>query len=271
MKAPELNAVVVQKVDVAPGLMILQIAPDGWKSTAFHPGQYAMIGLPASAPRCGLAEPEPPLPDENMFLQRSYSIASNPARLDYLELYITLVPTGALSPRLFALNVGDRLWMSKNFAGFFSLVKVPEDANILLVATGTGLSPCMSIIRTHLQPGSRRKFALIQGARHSSELGYRSELAALDEICENFTYINSISRPDDEPVAWHGHSGYVQDIWKSGMIAEAWGFEPTSENTHVFASGSPAMCEAMTEIIAESGYTEQTFKEPGQFHVERFW
>ncbi len=271
MKLPELNATVLQKINVAPGLMILQVAPVGWELVPFHAGQYAMIGLPSSAPRCDIAEPEPQPPTDEALLQRSYSIASVASKLDYVEFYIALVPEGALSPRLFALNVGDKLLLSKNFSGFFTLQKVPEDANIVLVATGTGLSPCMGIIRSHLDPDSKRKFALIQGARHSSELGYRSELDALGRICENFTYINTISRPDDEPVPWSGHSGYVQEIWQSGMIAEIWGFEPTPENTHVFASGSPAMCETMAEIMVESGYTEQTFKEAGQFHIERFW
>jgi ferredoxin--NADP+ reductase len=271
MTGPELNAVVIQRIDVSSGLMILKIAPDGWRPDEFYPGQYAMIGLPATAPRIQSAKPDPLLPGKNIFLQRSYSVASIPDRLDYLEFYITLVPTGALSPRLFALNVGDRIWMSKNFSGFFSLLRVPEDANIALVATGTGLSPCMCILRSHLRSVPDRKFALIYGARRSSELGYRSELISMDRLHSSFTYIETISRPADEPVQWTGNTGYVQDIWNGGAIADAFGSEPNPENTHVFVSGNPSMCDAMSGILLDCGYREQTFKKPGELHLERFW
>jgi hypothetical protein len=65
MKTKELNAVVAQKVEVAPGLIILRIIPDGWELPEFTAGQFGVLGLYGDAPRYAYAEkedsPPPPL------------------------------------------------------------------------------------------------------------------------------------------------------------------------------------------------------------------
>jgi len=88
-----------------------------------------------------------------------------------------------------------------------------------------------------------RRFALIHGARHSCELGYREELQALAQESDRFTYTNLISRPTEEREAWTGRTGYVQDVWKSGAIAGAWGFEPRPK-TRTSRVRQSAMCDA---------------------------
>jgi ferredoxin--NADP+ reductase len=115
-----------------------------------------------------------------------------------------------------------------------------------------------------------RKFAVIHGAYHSWDLGYRSELLALQHLCGNFTYIATIDRPDEEPVPWNGHVGWVQDLWKEGVVGKAWGFQPTKDNTDIFLCGNPAMIDEMAGILVTEGFTEHTRKTPGQIHIERF-
>ncbi len=51
MTANALNAVVTARIEVAPGLVILRVAPDGWDLPPFRPGQFAVLGLPAEASR----------------------------------------------------------------------------------------------------------------------------------------------------------------------------------------------------------------------------
>ena len=55
---PELNAIVTQRHDLAPGLMIMRVAPLGWEFPAFKPGQFAVLGLPPEAPRSATSLPE---------------------------------------------------------------------------------------------------------------------------------------------------------------------------------------------------------------------
>lgn len=269
MSHPELNATVISRMDVTPQMIILRIAPDGWELPEFHAGQYAMVGLPSSAPRCDNSEPESDQSDR--FLTRSYSVASSAKPRSFVEFFITLVPDGAMSPRIFALQTGDKVWLSKNMTGFFTFQKVPENSNVILLATGSGISPCMGMVRTHLTLHSGRRIILVHGSRSSNELAYRSELIALDRMIDNFNYVETISRPDDEPVKWQGRTGYIQDVWRDGTIDSLWGFHPSPDNTHVFVSGNPAMCDEVTKLLVDESFSEHTFKEPGELHLERFW
>lgn len=105
----EVNAIVVQNIEVSPGLESLRLVPDGWELADFTPGQFAVVGLPGSATRCGISEPEDEARDPKKLIKRAYSIASSSVAKEFLELYIVLVPSGALTPRLFNLTAGDRV------------------------------------------------------------------------------------------------------------------------------------------------------------------
>jgi ferredoxin--NADP+ reductase len=268
---PSLNAVVALRTEISPWLIILRVAPIGWKLPTFEPGQFAVLGLPGSTPRYNLSEAEETPPEPQKMIRRAYSIASSSLTDEYMEFYVALVSSGALTPRLFALNIGDRVWLSPKVTGMFTFDQVPEDKNVVMIATGTGLAPYMSMLTTHLACGGPRRFAVLHGARHSWDLGYRSELTTLQHLCRNLVYRPIISRPADEPAPWTGATGYVQNLWKGGGIAEAWGVEPTPEHTHVFLCGSPAMIDDMVALLSDEGYREHTRKEPGQVHVERYW
>jgi len=54
-------------------------------------------------------------------------------RRSYLEFYITLVQSGALTPRLFALKPGDNVFLGKKISGMFTLDEVPDGNNLILV------------------------------------------------------------------------------------------------------------------------------------------
>ncbi len=292
-----LNALVTQRIDLAQGLAIFRVAPDGWTLPDFIPGQFAVLGLPESAPRAEGCDPEeppaqpaaaphaaapaapsappaaPPTAGQAAkLIRRSYSIASSSLAGEYMEFYLMLVKSGALTPRLFALRPGDRLWLGPKVSGMFTLEPVPPEANLLLIATGTGLAPYMSMIRTYLgAANSRRQIAIFHGARHSCELGYQAELETMTRLCPRFSYTPILSRPAEEPAPWHGRTGHVQDLWHGHVLDALWGFAPTPENTHIFLCGSPAMIEDMAALLASEGYLEHTRKQPGQVHIERYW
>jgi len=265
-----LNANITSKIEMSPRVMTLRVAAHGWDLPEFTPGQFAVLGLPGSAPRAHWSEAEPTPSDPAKMIRRPYSITSSSRNHEYMEFYISMVSTGALTPRLFALNVGDPIWLGPKVSGMFTLNQVPKEKNIVMVATGTGLAPYISMLTSELQCGSPRKFAVLHGAFHSWDLGYRSELQTMQYLCQNFSYITTIDRPDDEPVPWMGKTGWVQELWKSGVIADAWGEKPTPENTDVFLCGVSGMVNAMMEALTTEGFVEQTRTTPGQIHVERF-
>ncbi len=266
-----LNGIVAQRVDITPDLMILRVVPDGWELPDFKPGQFAVLGLPPSAPRSPFSDDENGASVGAKLIRRAYSVASSSLGHEYIEFYVTLVRSGALTPRLFALKPGDAVWLEPKIVGMFTLDLVPDDKHLVLIGTGTGLAPYMSMLRSELVCGGPGRFAVLHGARHSWDLGYRAELLTLSRICSNVIYLPIVSRPGEERGTWSGAAGYVQDLWKSGAVADAWGSWPTPDDTHIFLCGNPKMTEEMLELLAEKGFREHKRRRPGTVHVERYW
>ena len=271
MPNAELNAILKERIEVAPGLGMFRIAPDGWPLPRYTPGQYAVVGLPAAAPRIAMSDPETAAGDPGRLIRRAYSIASSPLARDHVEIFVNLITSGEFTPRLFALRPGDRLWLGPKFTGMFTLRDVPRDRNVALVATGTGLAPYMSMLRTELACGDRRRFAVLHGARHSWDLGYTAELYTMRRLCPNFAYLPTVSRPAEELTPWGGATGHVQALWAGGALERASGFRPTPEDTHVFLCGNPQMIDDMIVLLGREEFRVHEPRAPGQIHVERYW
>lgn len=266
---PELNAIVSQKIDVSSNLIILRVVPDGWELSDFESGQFTMVGLFPDSPRHPSSDPDSRKFAPDKLIKRAYSITSASMAKEYLEFYIAIVRSGDLTPRLHNLNVGDKLWLSNRNVGMFTLQQVPPKTNIVLAATGTGVAPYISMIRSKLTTDQQEKVAIIHGARHSWDLGYSSELNTLQRICPNFTYIPIIDHPDEEPINWNGETGFIHDLWDSKPLQQKWG-EITPENTHIFLCGNPLMIEAMTKVLEQQNFSLHSKKSPGQIHTEAF-
>ncbi|MCH8211759.1 MAG: hypothetical protein IIB99_10380, partial [Planctomycetes bacterium] len=89
--------------DVADDLAVFRLKPDA-DLFSFRAGQYTVIGVPASAPRVESSDyDDDEAPGKNKMIRRAYSIASSSKINEYVELYITLVRSGELTPRLWLL------------------------------------------------------------------------------------------------------------------------------------------------------------------------
>jgi ferredoxin--NADP+ reductase len=170
---------------------------------------------------------------------------------------------------LFDLKIGDKLWVGTKFVGMFTLDEIASEQNIVLIATGTGVAPYMSMLRSD---ALKRKgnIVVVHGAANSWDLGYSSELNLLQSIASHFKYVPTITNPEKEMVSWHGHTKFIQEMWKDGVVSDIWGFKPTPENTHIFLCGNPRMIADMCEALEHDGFTEHSRKNPGQIHIEKF-
>ncbi|NHZ73713.1 MAG: hypothetical protein GWP16_04500 [Nitrospirae bacterium] len=54
----QLNAIVAQRIEVSPGLIVLRVVPDRWELPDFEPGQFAVLGLSGTATRHEVSDPE---------------------------------------------------------------------------------------------------------------------------------------------------------------------------------------------------------------------
>ena len=265
----EYNATVIQKILMTPGLMTLRVRPDE-ERPGFIPGQYTVLGLLNSAPRVPESEPDEKVYENETLIKRAYSISSASIEKEYFEFYISQVRSGQLTPRLFALEHGDRLFLGPKTVGMFTLDKVPAHKDVIFIATGTGLAPYMSMIRSELHKHKSRNFVVLHGAASSWDLGYRDELATVDRLVDNFHYLPTITSPDKDPT-WKGLTGFLEPIITSGKLEEKVGKKLSPENFDVFLCGNPKMVDNVTELLVEKGFKADFKKEIGTIHKEEFW
>lgn len=263
------NATVIGREEINAQLVILRVRPDK-EMFDFKPGQFAVLGALGSAPRVPEATPEEPLPEPDKMIRRAYSIASSSLEKRYIEFYITLITSGGLTPRLFALKHGDRIFLGPKASGIFTLDKVAPEKAAVLVATGTGLAPYVSMLRTLLVDHEHRKFVVLHGARYSYDLGYRGELESLARLRPNFTYIPSITRPDQDP-HFIGYTGRIQTLVDQGVIEKESGATLDPAKAEVFLCGNPEMVKAVSELLAKKGFAGKGAASPATIHIEEYW
>ncbi len=266
MDTSKYNASVIAKIMVTPDLMILRVDTDEPR-TEFESGQYTVLGLYGHEARSENSEAEtvPASPDK--LIQRAYSIASSRKETRQLEFYISQVKTGQLTPRLFNLNVGDRLYVSKRIVGLFKLSDTPPDSDIVMVATGTGVAPYISFLRSHIIERPQSKMVVIQGAAHPWDLGYYSELTFLAQTFPNFYYIPTLTDANER---WTGYRMWIEEMLEADVLEKEAGVLIDPDQTHFFLCGNPKMVENVSSWLIDKGYKRNKRKEPGTLFIEEF-
>lgn len=257
-----LNATIVKRQNVTDELVILEVKPDAGVSE-FLPGQYVALGLYGAAPRPEAFPPEKEPQAADKLIKRAYSIGSSPTNRDTIEFYIAIVPDGSLTARLALLKEQDRVFCAPKITGTFTLTHVPAQESLVLLATGTGLAPYISMIRTPSTWQDGRKITIVHGVRYAKDLAYREELMNLEKERTSFRYIPIVSRADPE---WSGAKGHIQSLFDQKIL------EVQNDSDHVFLCGNPAMVNDMESRLQLVGYSEHSKKNPtGKLHVEKYW
>lgn len=263
------TATVISREEINPQLIVLRVQPDG-DLFPFKPGQFAVLGLLGAEARVPEADPEEPPVDPGKLIRRAYSIASSSVERQYLEFYLALVTSGELTPRLFCLRPGSRVFLSPKASGLFTLDRVPPEKGLLLVATGTGLAPYMSMLRTLLIGDTERRYVVVHGARYSWDLGYRAELESLARLRPNLTYIPSITRAAEDPF-FRGPCGRLQTLLEQGIIEANSGLRVEPASMEAFLCGNPDMIERVKEWLIQRGFEPDRSGQRGTIHVEEYW
>jgi ferredoxin--NADP+ reductase len=209
----------------------------------FNPGQYATLGLVGT---------------EEKLVQRPMSISSSADRLDEYEFFIRLVEGGEFTPLLWERRVGDPI----NIKGAKGRFVLQDDGRTcLLVASGTGLAPFMSMIETLRDRGQTRDLVLLHGVSHDFDLAWRSHLEGLAGSGSfPVRYAGTVSRPQNCP-NWTGLTGRVEAIVE-GQLEE---HRLTPENATIYLCGNPDMIEAVEVMAASRGFP------PEQVRKELYW
>ncbi|MGH2455912.1 MAG: FAD-binding oxidoreductase [Candidatus Limnocylindria bacterium] len=228
--------------EIAEGLVVVGVEAVE-EPFPFDPGQYATLGL------MGL---------QGKLIQRPMSISSPATDLTEYEFFIRLVEGGAFTPLLWELKLGDPI----NIKGPKGKFLLQDDGRTcLFVATGTGMAPFMSMIKTLQAHGRTREIAILHGVSRDHDLAWRTEL---EELAASgrfpLRYAGTVSRPQLCP-DWHGLAGRAEAVLEGQL--EALGL--IAENATFYLCGNPDMVSAVEEIAARRGFP------PEQIRKELYW
>lgn len=200
------------------------------------------------------------------FVSRSYSLASAPG--EPLEILLTCVADGALSPSLCALGPGARVWLDPKPQGFFTFDYVPPHRELWLLATGTGLGPFLSMLRSGAAFERAERVVLAHGVRGARELAHRAELEALASVrAPKFAYVPVLSRSAEPNLL----EGRITHVLASGALEARAGSLIGAGGSHVMLCGNPTMIEEVTSLLAERGLRRHRQRAPGQITTEKYW
>lgn len=298
LRATNYNATAEEFILLHDDLMILRVRPD-LPVIGFKAGQYTLLGLGSWERGVDVNEATSNLSQASV-IKRAYSISSTlvvgrgrivrAAENGVLECYIALVRrvdgrTSMLTPRLFALRTGDRLFCDRRVRGRYTLDGIDDESDVLFAATGTGEAPHNAMLAELLLRGHRGRIVSTVCVRYQRDLGYLDAHRELEKRFANYRYLPLTTREriNIDPDA-KGYVGkrYLQDYLASGDLEHdaAWAISP--ENAHVFLCGNPQMIGAgiaakkadssgMVELLQQRGFAHDAKDVAGNIHYERYW
>ena len=163
------------------------------------------------------------------------------------------------------------------------LLPADEEANVIMLATGTGIAPMRAYLRRMFDPAERAKNPdyqfrgkawLIMGVPKTPNLLYEDDLQGyLAEYPDHFRYTKAISREEQNP---SGGRMYIQD--RVTEHADEIFSLIEDPRTHVYMCGlrgmEPGIDEAMTAAAAAKGLDwselRPRLKKADRWHVETY-
>jgi len=256
--AHEYNATLVRREELHEGLAMLWVSPDAGEFAAFHPGQFVAIGRILESPGDGA------------LVKRSYSIGSSANDRQSVQMFIVHVDDGEFTSWLFEQREGARVWLAPKASGGFTLQGFERGKNLVLVSTGTGVAPYVSMYRTYRDDPPWNRVVIVNGVRLSADLGFREELETAAARDSRLVYLPTTTRePSVSP--WMGLRGRVNDVLVPERMRALAGFELDPAQCHVYICGNPSMIEDVEATVVALGFKKHTPRHPGTLHMEKYW
>jgi NAD(P)H-flavin reductase/ferredoxin len=184
---------------------------------------------------------------------RAYSVASDPIDATRLEFVMKHLPDGAFSGRLPALTAG----MTINVRGPYGSSYLRDgDEDVVLVATGAGISPILSILRFAMRSGDARRFTRYYGARKQEDVPFDSLFAEI-----------AATRADRIAVRMSFSQACATTSGFRGRVTQALQYElGDASRLDAYICGAPEMCETVGTLLEAKGI-RQTHLTYDKFHA----
>lgn len=295
------NATVTHLHQSHSDLWVMRVTPD-FAVPKHKPGQYSTLGLGQWEGRAEGCQPEVPKPgEERKLIRRAYSLSCSIlddrqelfdfTEQKWLEFYIVLVRESekappALTPRLFLLKEGSRVFLGEKIAGHFTLDPVKPTDSVVFLSTGTGEAPHNYMLWELLRRGHQGPILAACCVRYRRDLAYTATHEELMRRYPNYKYLALTTREADTV----SHKVYIQDLITSGQLEERLGRMLDPEHAHIYMCGNPKMIGVPTtdratgqvaypqppgvcEILGKRGFQidQPQIKKAGNLHFEEYW
>lgn len=206
--------------------------PEGEKLN-FKPGQYVQLKAPQYEGS-----------DEEVY--RAYSIASSPELSGYIDLIIGYVPEGIATTYVHRhLEVGDVVDINGPYGDFYYH---DNDREMIMVATGTGVAPILSLLNYMKENDIKRKARFYFGAKTPNDLFMLDYFKELEETLYDFKFMPTLSRVTEEH-NWDGDKGRVTNSIEK--------YVEDGENKEAYLCGNEAMINSVVEALTSKGVPEE--------------
>lgn len=304
LRSAHYNATLAAVVTVHSDLKIFRVVPDDSLPT-FEAGQFVSLGLGNWEKRVdGVDEEQVDAAHYQRLAQRAYSISCSlfneqgevrrAPDFPYIEFYVALVRHGqkrppSLTPRLFALAPGDRMFVERHAAGSYTLSSVQPDHDVFFFATGTGEAPHNTMIAELLCRGHRGRIVSVVSVRHLRDAAYRACHEQLVQRYVNYRYFVLTTREAQAGEPWISPLScrcHLQDLVASRQLERHVGVALAPTNAQVFLCGNSKMIGvrhaagsasatiepgSMLDVLLERGFRMDHAGQVGNVHFERYW
>lgn len=204
---------------------------------------------------------------DNQRVSQPYSILSAPGEFP-VEFFFYTNSDGQLSMELARLQPGDHVWIQRQPEGSFILDQVSTADDLWLLATGTGVAPFLSMLKTDALWARFNHVVLVYAVRQWGDLGYGDLIAQLQQQYPGrFTFVPFVSREKIENTV-HGH---IPASISSGTLERVANRRMSLPKSQFMLCGNPGMVQDTATALEQKGFTRNKGRVSGQITLESYW
>ena len=216
----------------------------------FKPGQFVRVALDL----------------DGEIVARPYSLVNAPSESEY-EIFFNIVPGGPLTPRLADLRKGDVIKLAEKPYGFLTVDEVPAARHLWMIATGTGVGPFVSILKSGEAWQRFEKVVLVYSVKTAQELAYQDVIAEVSkQRHQRLSFFPLVTRELLEGAL----NKRVTDAIVSGELEQQAGISISPEDSHVMICGNSAMIADVVELLKSRNMRKHLRREPGHITTEKY-
>jgi len=239
------------------------------KKDALSPNTYQFrFGLPTSSSKLGLPVGKHMLlrflDEEKKPVSRPYTPVTSDDELGYFDLVIKVYPMGKMSQHLKGLPLNDTIEvrgplgsLTYHGQGAFTIMRKDAETGrespkeykkqrVGMIAGGTGITPCLQIIRDVLKhPKDKTQLSLIFANVTEDDILLRGELESLTKQHSNFRVYYTLDKPTD---SWPHGRGFVNAAMIQANLPEP------AQDSIILMCGPDPMMKFMEKNMATLEY-----------------